>query len=39
VQAWLLGMNPLLDDRAPAVVLSEDPAAVMRAARYFVANG
>lgn len=39
VRAWLLGMNPLLDDRAPAVVLAEDPAAVHRAARYFVANG
>jgi hypothetical protein len=39
VQAWLLGMNPLLDDRAPAAVLPEDPAAVMRAARFYVANG
>ena len=39
VQAWLLGMNPQLDDRAPASVLAEDPAAVMRAARFFVANG
>ena len=39
VRAWLLGMNPLLDDRAPAAVLSEDPAAVIQAARYFVANG
>lgn len=39
VQAWLLGMNPLLDDRAPAAVLPEDPAAVLRAARFFVANG
>ena len=39
VRAWLLGMNPLLDDRAPAAVISEDPAAVMRAAHFFVANG
>jgi hypothetical protein len=39
VQAWLLGMNPQLDDRAPATVLAEDPVAVMRAARFFVANG
>lgn len=39
VQAWLLGMNPMLDDRAPAVVLREDPAAVLRAARFFAANG
>lgn len=39
VRAWLLGMNPQLDDRAPAAVLAEDPAGVMRAARFFVANG
>ena len=39
VRAWLLGMNPQLDDRAPASVLAEDPAGVMRAARFFVANG
>jgi hypothetical protein len=39
VRAWLLGMNPLLDDRAPAAVLPEDPAAVIRAARLFAANG
>ncbi len=39
VQAWLLGMNPLIDDRAPAAVLAQDPAAVLRAARSFVANG
>ena len=39
VRAWLLGMNPLLDDRAPAAVLAENPDAVIRAARSFVANG
>ena len=39
VRAWLLGTNPLLDDRAPAVVLAEDVPAVMRAAHFFVANG
>lgn len=39
VRAWLLGMNPMLDDRAPATVLREDPAAVLRAARFFAANG
>lgn len=39
VRAWLLGMNPLLDDRAPAAVLADDPAAVIRAAHVFVANG
>jgi hypothetical protein len=32
-------MNPLLDDRAPAAVLEDDPAAVIRAARFFAANG
>ena len=39
VRAWLLGRNPMLDDRAPAAVLPEAPAAVLRAARYFAANG
>lgn len=39
VRSWLLGMNPQLDDRAPAAVLAEDPAGVIRAARFFVANG
>ena len=39
VQAWLLGMNPMLGDRAPAAVLPEDSAAVLRAVRFFVANG
>jgi len=38
-RAWLMGMNPALDDRAPAAVLAEDPAAVLRAARFLVANG
>jgi hypothetical protein len=39
VQAWFLGMNPLLDDRAPVSVWPEDPAAVLNAALFFVANG
>jgi hypothetical protein len=39
VQAWFVGMNPILGDRAPAVVVAEDPEAVARAARAFVAYG
>jgi hypothetical protein len=39
VRAWFLGMNPELEDRAPAVILPEDPEAVLHAARFFVANG
>lgn len=41
-RAWLMGMNPLLSDRAPAVVFAEDAeggARVMRAARAFLAHG
>lgn len=36
VRAWFMGMNPHLDDRAPALVLAEDPERVMQAARAFV---
>jgi hypothetical protein len=39
VRAWFSGMNPELDDRAPALVLSEDPARVLQAARTFLAHG
>ncbi len=39
VHDWLLGMNPALEDRAPAAVLGKDPEAVLQAARFFVANG
>jgi len=39
VRAWLLGMNPDLDDQAPALVLRERPDEVIRAARDFVAYG
>lgn len=39
VRDWLLGMNPALEDRAPAVILGEDPEAVLRAAHFFAANG
>jgi len=41
VRAWFMGMDPELDDQAPAEVLAqnEDPRPVMRAARTFVAHG
>ena len=39
VRAWFLGMNPQLDDRAPAIVIRDRPAAVMQSARAFVAGG
>jgi hypothetical protein len=42
VRAWLMGMNPLLEDRAPAAVFAAFPdggARAMRAAKAFLANG
>lgn len=39
VRAWMVGMNPDLEDHAPALVLAEDPACVLQAARSFLANG
>jgi hypothetical protein len=39
VRAWFSGMNPELDDRAPALVLSEDPGRMLQAARTFLAHG
>lgn len=42
VRAWLVGMNPLLGDRAPAAVIAEsdDGAALaLGAAKAFLANG
>lgn len=39
VRAWFLGMNPDLDDEAPAVVLGKDPARVLQAPRTFLAQG
>src|SRR5438876_11264358 len=39
VRAWFAGMNPDLDDRAPAAVLAEEPARVLQAARAFLAHG
>ncbi|HEU0114092.1 MAG TPA: hypothetical protein VFQ80_05425, partial [Thermomicrobiales bacterium] len=41
-QAWFVGLNPLLGDRAPARVLADEPESapdVMRAARAFLAHG
>jgi hypothetical protein len=39
VCAWFLGMNPMLDDQAPAELIARDPARVMQAARAFVVSG
>ena len=39
IQAWFVGKNRMLGDRAPAVVLKENPNAVLRAARAFAAYG
>jgi hypothetical protein len=39
VRAWFLGAEPRRDDRAPALVLGENPATVAQAARAFLANG
>ena len=39
VRAWFGGMNPYLGDRAPALVLGEEPIEVLRAARAFLAYG
>ncbi len=39
IRAWFLGLNPLLDDTPPALVLRQDPVAVLKAARAFAAHG
>ncbi len=39
VRAWFVGMNPQLNDRAPALVIAENPTEVMQAARAFLAGG
>lgn len=39
IQAWFTGMDPFLDDEAPALVLRQDPERVVRAARSFLAYG
>jgi hypothetical protein len=41
-QSWFMGMNPHLGDRAPALVLADQPeeaATVLQAARTFLAHG
>jgi hypothetical protein len=41
-RAWLMGMNPHLDDRAPVAMFAASPDGserVMRAARAFLAHG
>lgn len=39
IKAWFMGMNPDLDDRAPALVLAADPQRVLQAARSFLFHG
>ncbi|MGI8553030.1 MAG: XRE family transcriptional regulator [Dehalococcoidia bacterium] len=39
IRAWFMGMNPLLEDRAPASLVRTEPERVMQAARSFVAQG
>lgn len=39
IRSWFVGMNPELDDRAPVLVLAEEPELVAEAARIFVATG
>ncbi|MGH2461968.1 MAG: XRE family transcriptional regulator [Chloroflexota bacterium] len=39
VRAWFAGMNPDLDDVAPALLIATDPGRVVQAARAFLANG
>jgi hypothetical protein len=39
VQSWFMGMNPHLDDRAPALVIGQDPRSVLQAARALLVNG
>lgn len=39
VRAWFLGMNPELDDQSPALMIADDPQAVLKAAKFFLAHG
>jgi hypothetical protein len=36
VRAWFRGMNPHLDDEAPAIVIATEPSRVLQAARAFL---
>ncbi len=38
VRAWFAGMNPELDDRSPASLVTTNPVAVVGAARAFLAS-
>ena len=38
IRAWFRGMNPYLDDRSPALMISKDPRLVMQAAQAFLAQ-
>lgn len=39
IRTWFTGMDPYLDDEAPALMLRRDPERVVRAARSFLAYG
>ncbi len=39
VRSWFSGMNTELDDQAPSLLIAEEPARVLSAARFFAANG
>jgi hypothetical protein len=39
VRLWFRGMNPALADRAPALVIADDPDSVLLAAHGFLAHG
>lgn len=38
IRAWFVGMNPLLGDTSPALMLAKDPAAVLEAAHGLIAT-
>jgi hypothetical protein len=39
VFSWMVGMNPALDDQAPAELIVSDPEAVMDVAHAFLVTG
>ena len=39
IRAWFRGMNPELNDEAPALVLRHDPERVLEAAQAFIDQG
>lgn len=39
IRLWFMGTNPQLEDRAPAVVIGNEPDLVKRAAREFLVHG